>query len=210
MMGNLSEKDYKGVVSNHLISNCPISTADIDNSRVIHGPALASGRGMTVRRTPAPVVADYVAVPRWLVEQNKMVTLAADVFFVDGTAFLMTISRRIKFITGEHVPVRTAKSLAKHIKRVVLVYARADFTIRTILMDGEFEKVKDQLADRELEALRKNQKAEVTLSSLKAAVQQIKNMVFEFKSQIENRTQHIQELDRLIESYKQQEQDLQK
>jgi phage shock protein A len=69
--------------------------------------------------------------------------------------------------------------------------------------------VKDQLADKELEALRKNQKAEVTLSSLKAAVQQIKNMVFEFKSQIEHRTQHIQELDRLIESYKQQEQDLQ-
>ena len=69
--------------------------------------------------------------------------MAADVFFVDGTAFLMTVSRRIKFITAEHVPVRTAKSLAKHIDRVVHVYARAGFTVRTILMDGEFEKIKD-------------------------------------------------------------------
>jgi hypothetical protein len=86
---------------------------------------------------------DYVAVPRSLIEQNKMVTLAADVFFVDGTAFLMTVSRRIKFITSEHVPVRAAKSLAEHIDRVVQVYARAGFTIRTILMDGEFEKIKD-------------------------------------------------------------------
>ncbi len=33
MMGSPSEKDFKGVVSNHL---------NIDNSRVIHGPALAS------------------------------------------------------------------------------------------------------------------------------------------------------------------------
>ncbi len=37
-----------------------------------------------------------------------MITLAADVFFVDGTAFLLTVARRIKFVTAEHVPVRTA------------------------------------------------------------------------------------------------------
>ncbi len=72
-----------------------------------------------------------------------MVMLAADVFFVNGTAFLMTVSRRIKFITAEHEPVRTAKSLAKHIDQVVHVYARAGFTIWTILMDKEFEKIKD-------------------------------------------------------------------
>jgi hypothetical protein len=69
------------------------------------------------------VVTDYVTVSHLLVEQNKMVTLAADVFFVDGTAFLMTISRRIKFIMAENVPVRTAICLAKHIDRVVHVYA---------------------------------------------------------------------------------------
>ena len=57
----------------------------------------------------------------------------------------MTISRRIEFITVEHVPVRTAKSLAKHIEQVVRVYALAGFTIRTILMDGKFEMVKDHV-----------------------------------------------------------------
>ena len=62
---------------------------------------------------------------------------------VDGTGFLMTVSWRIKFITAEHVPVRTAKCLAKHIDQVVHVYAQAGFTVRTILMDGEFKKMKD-------------------------------------------------------------------
>ena len=32
MMGNPSEKDYKGVVSNHPISNCPINVNNITNS----------------------------------------------------------------------------------------------------------------------------------------------------------------------------------
>jgi hypothetical protein len=73
------------------------------------------------------------------------VTLAADVFFVDGTAFLLSMSRQIKFITVEYVATRTAKSLSKHLTCVFQVYARAGFTVCTILMDGEFEKVKDKL-----------------------------------------------------------------
>ena len=59
---------------------------------------------------------------------------------MDGTAFLLPVARRIQFVTTEHVPVRTATSLSKHLKRVLEVYGRAGFVVRTILMDGEFEK----------------------------------------------------------------------
>ena len=62
------------------------------------------------------MVADYVAVPRKLVQANKRMTLAADVFFVDGTAFLLTVSRRIKFVTVEHLPMKTVVNLSKHMK----------------------------------------------------------------------------------------------
>ncbi len=97
-------------------------------------------RGKTVRRTPAPVVGDYVAVPCSLVEWNRIITMAADMFFLDDTAFLITLSRNVKFITTEHTPVQTAKALVKHIEQVLQVYRRAGFIVRTILMDGEFEK----------------------------------------------------------------------
>ncbi len=89
MTGNPSEKDYKGMVSGNLIKNCPITTTDISKACVMFGPDLASIRGKTVQRAPAPVVADYVAVPHSLVETNKVIRMAADVFFVDSTAFLM-------------------------------------------------------------------------------------------------------------------------
>jgi hypothetical protein len=71
MIGNPSEKDYKGMVSGNLITNCPITTTNISNARVMFGPDLASIRGKTVRITPAPVVADYVAVPCSLVDPTK-------------------------------------------------------------------------------------------------------------------------------------------
>jgi hypothetical protein len=75
-----------------------------------------------------------------------MVTLAADLFFVDGIAFLINVSRQIKFITAEHVPTRTAKSLlSKHMQQVIQMYARAGFNVRTALMNKEFKKVKNKL-----------------------------------------------------------------
>jgi hypothetical protein len=83
-----------------------------------------------------------MAIPWQLVNANKAVTLAADMFFVDGIAFLITVSRRIKFMTTKHLPIRTATSLSKHLQPVILVYGRAGFRVRSILMDGEFEKVK--------------------------------------------------------------------
>ena len=136
MMGNPSKKDYKTMVSNNLIPECPITSTDITNVRAIFGPDLPSVRGKTVRTTPAPVVADYVAVPRNLVDAKKAITLAADIFFGDGTAFLLTVAQRIKFVTAEHVPVRTALSLSKHMKRVLDVYGRAGFRVRTIQWMG--------------------------------------------------------------------------
>ena len=142
MLGNPSKAYYKGMVSHYLIPNCPVTSSDITNARAIFGPDLPSVQGKTVRRKPAPVVADYVAVPRELVAANKTITLVADIFFVDGTAFLLTVSPRIKFVTVEHLPVRTALSLSKHMTRVLEVYGRAGFRVRSILMDGEFEKLK--------------------------------------------------------------------
>ncbi len=84
-----------------------------------------------------------MVIPCKLVEANVAVTLAANVFFVNETVFLMTVLRNIRFIMTEHVPVQMAKSLCKHLERVLLVYGQAGFRIRTISMDGEFEKVKN-------------------------------------------------------------------
>ena len=57
-------------------------------------------------------------------------------FFVDVIAFLLTVAIKLKFVTVEHTPVHTAKSLVKHIKRVLQVYDRAVFTVRYVMMDG--------------------------------------------------------------------------
>ena len=80
-----------------------------------------------------------------MVSRNKFISIAADVFFVNGIAFLLTVAIKLKFVNLEHTTVRTANSLVKHIKRMLQVYDRAGFTVRYIMMDREFEKAKELL-----------------------------------------------------------------
>ena len=62
----------------------------------------------------------------------------------------MTVVRRMKFVTAEHVPVRTATNLSKYITQVLeVVYKQAGFVVRTILMDREFEKIRPLLHNLE-------------------------------------------------------------
>ena len=109
MIGSPSEKNYGVMVSSNMIKNCPIDSTDVSNARAIFGPDLASVRGKTVRRKPKSVVEEYAAVPKELVSRHKFISMAADVFFVNGIAFLLTVILKPKFVTVEHTPVRTAK-----------------------------------------------------------------------------------------------------
>jgi hypothetical protein len=174
LIGNPSEKNYRNMVSRNMIANGPFLKSDITNARASFVPDLASVRGKKVRRTPVPVVADYVAVPCLLVEANKVVTLAADVFFVDGTPFLLTVLRRMKFVTVEHIPTRTVTSLSKHLTRVLGVYGRAGFRVRTILMDGEFKKIKPLMSTVKCNTTAAKEhvsEAELTIRTLKEQTQ---------------------------------------
>ena len=79
MIRNPSKSNYKGMASRSMIKSCTITPAGITNAQDMFGPDLPSVRGKTVRRTPAPVVAEYVAVPQSLVERNNMITLVGDI-----------------------------------------------------------------------------------------------------------------------------------
>jgi hypothetical protein len=140
-----SPRDFEGMVRLNMLKDCPITNDDIKNANTIFGTDLATIRGKTVRRRPKRVITDYVNIPRLLVDTNQQVTLAADVMFVNLLPFLVSISGNINLITIERAPSpQTASSLGSLLQHIVRVYAIVGFTVQTILMDIEFEKVRNQ------------------------------------------------------------------
>ena len=65
--------------------------------------------------------------------------------FVNSVPFLVSVSRTINLITIEHAPKRTATKLGDLIQRIIRVYTRAGFTVQTVFMNNEFEKLKDHV-----------------------------------------------------------------
>jgi hypothetical protein len=88
---------------------------------------------------------DYVDILMTLLSTNKSVTLVADIIFVNSVPFLVLASRNINLITIEHAPKRTASQLGHLLQHIINVYGQASFQVHTILMDNEFEKVRDHV-----------------------------------------------------------------
>jgi hypothetical protein len=118
-----------------MIKNCSVTSTDIDNAHKLFGDDIATLRWKTARNTPDSVVADYLEIPKEIIDMNKAVTIAADVMFVNGPPFIVTISRNIKFTTTEYVPSRSQSNLVKSIIKIVYLYKTRDFNPNTGLMD---------------------------------------------------------------------------
>ncbi len=143
MLGHPTDRNFLGMVRSGMISNCSVTPNAVQNARRIFGPNLARVRGRTVRQPPDSVTTNYVQIPRALLERHQRVTLAVDVMFVNGIPFLVSVARGLNLVTAEHVPTRTAKQLAVGIVRVMDLYSRGGFQVGAVLMDNEFEKLRN-------------------------------------------------------------------
>ena len=68
-----------------------------------------------------------MSIPDEFYRLNKFVTIAADVMFVAGVPFFVTYSKKIKFLSVEYLPRRTARQLANALRKVLFIYARGFF-----------------------------------------------------------------------------------
>ena len=129
-VGIPSEAEFARMVSGNHVKNATFTVQDISNARAIYGPLLENTRGKTVRRKPERV--EVMRVDHDFHKINRFVTLTADVMFVNGNKFLVTLSRRIRLFTAEFILTSTAAQLSSSIKKIVNLYARAGFVVNAI------------------------------------------------------------------------------
>ena len=110
--------DYfdKTVCANQ-IKNCSITSKDINNAEVIFGTHIAGVRGKIVICTPKRVDSDCVEIPREFQLLYKSVTLVSDVLFLNGIPFFITLSRKIFFVTADHMQSRTSNQFSRSLNK---------------------------------------------------------------------------------------------
>jgi Reverse transcriptase (RNA-dependent DNA polymerase) len=144
-IGTPSLKDFKLIITSNMIKNIPITIDDINIAEKIFGPDVGALKGKTTRQKPAPVVEDYVEVPKELIDNHQNVTLCMDGIKINGVPFLTTISRNIMYRTAEWVPNQTPEAYRSVLDNVFQTYNKAGFRISIIHCDNEFRPLMTQL-----------------------------------------------------------------
>jgi hypothetical protein len=68
-----------------------------------------------------------------------LVTLAADIMYINRIPFFATVSRHLHFCTAEALANQQPGTLLCAFRNVQQAYASRGFTIQTVLLDGQFE-----------------------------------------------------------------------
>jgi hypothetical protein len=138
-LGTPSLQDFKTIVM------LPVTLDDIKTAEKIFGPVIGALKGKTTRRKPAPVVSDYVKIPKELITIHNNATLCIDGIKINGLQFLTTVSRNIMYRTAEWVPSQTSEAYRSVLDNVFRIYNTSGIRISTIHCDNEFQPLKQEL-----------------------------------------------------------------
>lgn len=138
----LSQADFERILRNNLIRNCPVTVDDARRAVLIYGTDRATLQGKTVKNHGANVaVPTFIPteLPPLMLHDHRQVTLAVDFFYVQGLAFLHTISCKLKFRTITQVANRSRATIKSEVSRILEIYKARGFDVVDLHADMEFK-----------------------------------------------------------------------
>jgi len=159
IMGRPSKADFLQMIKKGLLLENPVQMEDFINAERVYGKDLGVLKGKTVRIKPTRVTISTEDA----VKEKLNIILAIDVMYFSGMSFLVTVSRKIGFITMSFLRDRKKKTIFDAMKQVIGVYkgkghsvGMMNFTeqnqpIHTILEDNEFKAIKDDMTEMGIE-----------------------------------------------------------
>lgn len=97
-----------------------------------------------------------VPIPKHISELHRILSLSADIMFVNKIPFMVSLSRGLKFQTVQRLKNRKIDNITKSIKRIVNLYKSRSFNISCIFMDREFEPVKNEWLEQDGQTVNMN------------------------------------------------------
>ena len=138
------------MIDRNAIKNCTVTRRDINMANDIYGVNPHEIKGKLVWRQPKHVREDVLPVPPDILEKYGEIALSIDIYYLNGCAFLRTISRHLMFRST--VIIRNARkaTLLKAIKTIINEYKVRGFTVTQIHGDNQFTCLTDALNECEV------------------------------------------------------------
>eukprot|EP00957_Ditylum_brightwellii_P203152 15333447-Ditylum_brightwellii.AAC.1 len=144
---------YLHLVDNNLLPNCPINKTDIMAAEEKWGPDVGCLQGKTVRHPEVHARPITLGIPLHIVENHMKVKLTTDILTRNAMKIFISMSRGLKFITGEHIRNVYELTLNKCAENVKNIYTERGFIVKHMLMDGQFECLRSKLTRKGIDLI---------------------------------------------------------
>ena len=144
MMGYPSIADFKNAIKYNYITDCPVKIEDIEIAEDIFGKDIHALKGKTVRKTPEHTIIDTIEVPKDILKLHNNLTIGIDFMFINGLPFFVTTSWKIKFSTVEYTNKMNKSTIIDCLDAVIKLYAARGFRIKNVLVDEQFDFLKEE------------------------------------------------------------------
>ena len=175
MLGKPSMKDYLNMIRHNHIKDCPVTVKDVERALAIYGKDLGTIMGRTVSYKPDSLN-DEIFVRR----EQDYTSLCIDIMFVNGLAFLVSISKGYNVLVVRYLNDRKMSTVELAVKQTIASYSKHDVIIKMIVCDGESAisalKASIEGVGVQLEQASKNEH----VASIERAIRQIKERVRAF------------------------------
>jgi hypothetical protein len=108
-------------------------------AEIIFGTNKMCLRGKTTRRTTKQVRIEPIPLPLSISEKYREVTLTADIMFVRGYRFFVSVSEHIIFGTSQYLEDAKILTIVAAFEQICNVYEARGFKVTIAMMDGQFE-----------------------------------------------------------------------
>eukprot|EP00957_Ditylum_brightwellii_P175801 13386321-Ditylum_brightwellii.AAC.1 len=110
-------------------------------------------QGKMVRRPGIHARPITLGIPPHIIQNHMNVTMVADILTVNGMKILMSMSRGLKFITGEYIVNGYDSTMLKSVENMNNAYAKRGFIIHHMLMDNQFECLQSRLTGKGIDLI---------------------------------------------------------
>ena len=132
-MSGPTVENFKYILRQNIIQNCPVTVEDVNIAKKIFGPDMGTLKGKTTRKKPKPVKSDTVEIPpETTKEKHSEVTLCMDLMYVNGMPMFTSIDKSIRYRSVVSMENRTSAKLFKALDQVFRLYNKAKYNDTTI------------------------------------------------------------------------------
>jgi hypothetical protein len=147
IIGCPSIENFKAILRQNVIKNCPVTIEDVNIAERIFGPDIGTLKGKSTRKKPTPVKSDLIEIPLELKQLHQDLTFCMDILFINGMPMLTGIDRTIRFRVLIALDSRSESEICRGIDSIFRLYSKAGFKITRIHCDQEFRGMIDKVSD---------------------------------------------------------------